>query len=146
MYSLCKFSKRFVGRFVYGLYSLYTFLYFSRWNATRVCMYYPAPRKQPSATRRLQVQPRRRWPRVGVVASTVARPTPLVTPQTHQPARRTVATTAPSFATAHGPLHSHVRVAYICQLDIAGRVLLHVISHAHDTRSEPTITNLLSSP
>ena len=46
-----KFLERFVGRFVYGLYSLYTFLYFSRWNATRVCMYYPAPRKQTSATR-----------------------------------------------------------------------------------------------
>ena len=113
LYSLYRFSKRFVGRFVYGLYSLYTFLYFSRWNATGVCMYYPAPRKQTSATRRLQVQPRRRWPRIGVVASTVARPTLLVTPQTNQPARRTVASTAPSFATAHGPLHSHVRVACV---------------------------------
>ena len=38
-----RFSKRFVGRLVYGLYSLYTFLYFSLWNATRVYMCYPAP-------------------------------------------------------------------------------------------------------
>ena len=147
MYSLYKFSRRFVGRFVYGLYSLYTFLYFSWWNATRVCMYYPAPRKQTSATRPLQVRPRRRWPRVGVVASTGVRPTRLVTLKTKQPARRTAATIAPSFATAHGPFHYHVRLACICQdMNIADRALLHVVTHAHDASFEPTRANLTPSP
>ena len=129
-------------------------LYFSRWNATRVCMYYTAPRKQRSATRRLQVQPRRRWPRVGVVASTGVRPTRLVTLKTKQPARRTVATIAPSFATiapsfatAHGPFHYHVRLACICQdMNIADRALLHVVTHAHDASFEPTRANLTPSP
>ena len=96
---------------------------------------------------RLQVLPRRRWPRVGVVTSTGVRPTRLVTLKTKQPARRTAATIAPSFATAHGPFHYHVRLACICQeMNIADRALLHVVTHAHDASFEPTRANLTPSP